>query len=64
MSPIDPKRLAAPMLLGGPDAAGVRARSAASLGFTGTEVYADTVGSGRGDQAVPLGGGQGPGGAC
>jgi 3-hydroxyisobutyrate dehydrogenase-like beta-hydroxyacid dehydrogenase len=43
MSPINPKRLAAPMLLGGPDAAGFTP-IAESLGFTGIEVYADTVG--------------------
>jgi 3-hydroxyisobutyrate dehydrogenase-like beta-hydroxyacid dehydrogenase len=43
MSPIQPKRLAAPMLLGGPDAAGF-VEIAPSLGFTGAEVYADTVG--------------------
>jgi 3-hydroxyisobutyrate dehydrogenase-like beta-hydroxyacid dehydrogenase len=43
MSPIQPKRLAAPILLGGPDAAAF-AETANRLGFTGTEVYADTVG--------------------
>jgi 3-hydroxyisobutyrate dehydrogenase-like beta-hydroxyacid dehydrogenase len=43
MSPIQPKRLAAPILLGGPDAAGF-AEVAQSLGFTGAEVYADTIG--------------------
>jgi 3-hydroxyisobutyrate dehydrogenase-like beta-hydroxyacid dehydrogenase len=43
MSPIEPKRLSAPMLLGGPHAAGF-ATFAAPLGFTGLEHYADTVG--------------------
>ena len=43
MSPIEPKRLAAPMLLGGPDAAGFT-EVAESLGLTGTEVYSDRVG--------------------
>ncbi len=43
MSPIEPKRLAAPMLLGGPHAAAFTP-IAQSLGLTGTEVYSDTVG--------------------
>ncbi|MEV0073081.1 DUF1932 domain-containing protein [Amycolatopsis sp. NPDC050768] len=43
MSPINPKRLAAPMLLGGPHAAEF-AEFARPLGFTGLEVYADVVG--------------------
>ncbi|HWD05280.1 MAG TPA: DUF1932 domain-containing protein [Amycolatopsis sp.] len=43
MSPIHPKRLAAPMLLGGPHAAEF-ADFARPLGFTGMEVYADLVG--------------------
>ena len=43
MSPIDPKRLGAPILLGGPHAADF-APVAGSLGFTGTEVYSDVVG--------------------
>ncbi|MEV4597858.1 DUF1932 domain-containing protein [Amycolatopsis sp. NPDC049253] len=43
MSPINPKRLAAPMLLGGPHAAEF-AEFARPLGFTGMEVYADVVG--------------------
>jgi 3-hydroxyisobutyrate dehydrogenase-like beta-hydroxyacid dehydrogenase len=43
MSPITPKRLAAPMLLGGPHAADFAA-FATPLGFTGLEHYADTVG--------------------
>jgi 3-hydroxyisobutyrate dehydrogenase-like beta-hydroxyacid dehydrogenase len=43
MSPIEPKRLAAPMLLGGPHAAAF-AEFAAELGFTGLEPYAETIG--------------------
>jgi 3-hydroxyisobutyrate dehydrogenase-like beta-hydroxyacid dehydrogenase len=43
MSPIEPKRLAAPILLGGPHAADF-ALVAGSLGFTDARVYADTVG--------------------
>jgi 3-hydroxyisobutyrate dehydrogenase-like beta-hydroxyacid dehydrogenase len=43
MSPIQPRRLGAPMLLGGPDAAEF-GPVAQGLGFTGTELYADTVG--------------------
>ena len=43
MSPIAPKRLSVPLLLGGPHAAEF-APVAMELGFTGTEVYADTVG--------------------
>lgn len=43
MSPINPKRLAVPMLLGGPRAAEF-AEFAAPLGFTGLEPYADVVG--------------------
>lgn len=43
MSPIEPKRLAAPMLLGGPHAAEF-VDFGAALGFTGLECYADTVG--------------------
>jgi 3-hydroxyisobutyrate dehydrogenase-like beta-hydroxyacid dehydrogenase len=43
MSPIMPKRLAAPILLGGPDAAAF-AEFARPLGFTGLEPYADVVG--------------------
>lgn len=43
MSPINPKRLAAPILLGGPHATEFAA-FAASLGFTGMEPFADTVG--------------------
>jgi 3-hydroxyisobutyrate dehydrogenase-like beta-hydroxyacid dehydrogenase len=43
MSPIDPKRLAAPILLGGPHAKEF-ALYGESLGFTGLEPYADTVG--------------------
>ena len=43
MSPIEPKRLAAPILLGGPHAAEF-APVARALGLTGVEVYADTVG--------------------
>ncbi|MEV6899602.1 DUF1932 domain-containing protein [Amycolatopsis sp. NPDC051372] len=43
MSPINPKRLAAPTLLGGPHAAEF-AEFARPLGFTGLEVYADVVG--------------------
>jgi 3-hydroxyisobutyrate dehydrogenase-like beta-hydroxyacid dehydrogenase len=43
MSPIMPKRLAAPMLLGGPYATGFT-EFAVPLGFTGLEPYADTVG--------------------
>lgn len=43
MSPITPKRLAAPMLLGGPHAERFAAFGA-SLGFSGLEPYADVVG--------------------
>jgi 3-hydroxyisobutyrate dehydrogenase-like beta-hydroxyacid dehydrogenase len=43
MSPINPKRLAAPMLLGGPHA-GAFAEFARPLGFTALEPYADVVG--------------------
>lgn len=43
MSPITPKRLAAPMLLGGPHAAAF-AGFARPLGFTALEPYADVVG--------------------
>ncbi len=43
MSPIHPQRLAAPILLGGPDA-GAFLPVAEALGFTGMQVFADTVG--------------------
>lgn len=43
MSPIGPKRIASPMLLGGAHAADFVAR-AAPLGFTGARPYADTIG--------------------
>jgi 3-hydroxyisobutyrate dehydrogenase-like beta-hydroxyacid dehydrogenase len=43
MSPIEPKRIAAPMLLGGPHAEEF-ARFAGPLGFGGLEVYSDMVG--------------------
>ena len=43
MSPIEPKRLASPMLLGGPHAQAF-ADVARPLGFAALEVYADTVG--------------------
>ena len=43
MSPIQPQGAAAPMLLGGPHAAGF-APLAQRLGFTNAEVYSDTVG--------------------
>lgn len=43
MSPIHPRRLACPILLGGPHAAAF-AEYAAPLGFSGLEVYADAVG--------------------
>jgi 3-hydroxyisobutyrate dehydrogenase-like beta-hydroxyacid dehydrogenase len=43
MSPIEPKRIAAPMLLGGRHAAAF-AQIAAPLGFAGLEVYAEEVG--------------------
>jgi 3-hydroxyisobutyrate dehydrogenase-like beta-hydroxyacid dehydrogenase len=43
MSPIGPKGIASPMLLGGPHAAGF-APLARSLGFTGVEVFAETFG--------------------
>lgn len=43
MSPIMPKRLAAPILLGGPHATEF-ADYAASLGFTGMKPFSDTVG--------------------
>jgi 3-hydroxyisobutyrate dehydrogenase-like beta-hydroxyacid dehydrogenase len=43
MSPINPKRLAAPMLLGGPHATEF-AGYATTLGFTGMTPFADTVG--------------------
>jgi 3-hydroxyisobutyrate dehydrogenase-like beta-hydroxyacid dehydrogenase len=43
MSPIEPRRLASPMLLGGPHAAAFLA-SAEGLGFTGARVYAAEIG--------------------
>ncbi len=43
MSPIHPKRIAAPMLLGGKHAAAFAA-IAAPLGFAGLEVYSDEIG--------------------
>jgi 3-hydroxyisobutyrate dehydrogenase-like beta-hydroxyacid dehydrogenase len=43
MSPIEPKRLAAPMLLGGPNAVDF-AEFAATLGFSGLEPYSATIG--------------------
>lgn len=43
MSPIGPKRIASPMLLGGPHAADFIQR-AAPLGFTGARPYSDTIG--------------------
>jgi 3-hydroxyisobutyrate dehydrogenase-like beta-hydroxyacid dehydrogenase len=43
MSPIRPKRLAAAILLGGPQATAF-AEFAGPFGFTGLEVYADTIG--------------------
>ena len=43
MSPIDPKRIASPMLLGGPHAADFLAQ-ALPLGFAGCSVYADRIG--------------------
>jgi len=43
MSPFPPKRIASPMLLGGPHAAAFL-EAAASLGFTGARVYADEIG--------------------
>ena len=43
MSPIEPKRLTAPMLLGGRHASEF-AQMATSLGFVGAEVYSETVG--------------------
>lgn len=43
MSPIHPQRLAAPILLGGPNAAAFLPVGEA-LGFTGLQVFADTVG--------------------
>lgn len=43
MSPIMPKRITAPILLGGPHAAGLQPMLA-ELGFTGAEVYSDKVG--------------------
>jgi 3-hydroxyisobutyrate dehydrogenase-like beta-hydroxyacid dehydrogenase len=43
MSPIEPKRIAAPMLLGGPHAEDF-ARLAGPLGLSGLEVYSDMVG--------------------
>lgn len=43
MSPIFPKRIASPMLLGGPHAGAFLSRAAA-LGFAGAEVHSDTVG--------------------
>ena len=43
MSPIEPKRLAAPILLGGPHAADF-APFARGFGFTGMEVYSDVIG--------------------
>jgi len=43
MSPIGPKRIASPMLLGGPHGAAFLAL-AAPLGFTGASLYSDVVG--------------------
>jgi 3-hydroxyisobutyrate dehydrogenase-like beta-hydroxyacid dehydrogenase len=43
MSPISPQRIASPMLVGGPHAAGF-ATTARTLGFTGIEVFADELG--------------------
>jgi 3-hydroxyisobutyrate dehydrogenase-like beta-hydroxyacid dehydrogenase len=43
MSPFPPKRIAAPMLLGGPHAADFL-HDAGGLGFTGAQVYSETVG--------------------
>ena len=43
MSPIGPKRIASPMLLGGPHAAAFAPR-ARELGFAGVEVFADRIG--------------------
>jgi 3-hydroxyisobutyrate dehydrogenase-like beta-hydroxyacid dehydrogenase len=43
MSPIGPKRLASPMLLGGPHAAGLLA-SLQELGLTGTTAFASVIG--------------------
>jgi 3-hydroxyisobutyrate dehydrogenase-like beta-hydroxyacid dehydrogenase len=43
MSPISPKRIAAPILLGGPRARGFQPL-AAGLGFSGAEVFADETG--------------------
>jgi len=43
MSPIGPRRIASPMLLGGPHAA-VFAEAAHGLGFTGAKVFSDVVG--------------------
>ncbi|WP_411288691.1 DUF1932 domain-containing protein [Phenylobacterium sp.] len=43
MSPFAPRRIASPMLLGGPHARAFLAR-AAPLGFTGAEVFSDTIG--------------------
>lgn len=43
MSPIEPARLTAPVLLGGPHATAF-AEFAAPLGFTGLEPYAEVVG--------------------
>ena len=43
MSPIGPKRIASPMLLGGPHAAAFAPRAQA-LGFAGVEVFADRIG--------------------
>ena len=43
MSPIEPKRIASPMLLGGPHAADFLER-AAPIGFTGAKVYSDKIG--------------------
>jgi 3-hydroxyisobutyrate dehydrogenase-like beta-hydroxyacid dehydrogenase len=43
MSPIEPRRIAAPMLLGGPHAAAFAARAQA-LGLTGARFYSETLG--------------------
>jgi 3-hydroxyisobutyrate dehydrogenase-like beta-hydroxyacid dehydrogenase len=43
MSPIGPKRIASPMLIGGPHAARFEPLARA-LGFTGVEVYGDAIG--------------------
>ena len=63
MSPIAPKRVASPMLLGGPHAAEFLPL-ARELGFTGAEVFSDQIGQRVGGEDVPQRHRQGHGGAA